>query len=78
MMGTFDATSANEQMTRHAYSSDDGWNRAVERLIESRGALHVRTERSGLPAAALMDIQDAVMNIFSRLQTPKELPSTTQ
>ena len=54
-MGTFTASSANDLMTRHAYSSDDDWNRAVERVMQSRGALHVRSERSGLPAAALMD-----------------------
>jgi tetratricopeptide (TPR) repeat protein len=56
MMGTFTAASANDLMTRHAYSSDDEWNRAVELVMQSRGALHVRMERSGLPAAALMDI----------------------
>jgi tetratricopeptide (TPR) repeat protein len=43
-------------MTRHAYSTDDEWKRTVERMMQTRGALRVRTERSGLPAAALMDI----------------------
>jgi len=55
-MGTFTASTANDVMTRHAYSSDDEWNNSVKRLMQSRGALHVRTERSGLPATALMDI----------------------
>jgi hypothetical protein len=49
-MGTFTASTANDLMTRHAYNSDEEWNRAVERIMQSRGALHVRTERSGLPA----------------------------
>ena len=55
MMGTITNASANELLTRHAYSSDDEWNRAVERFLQSRGALHARSERSGMPAAALMD-----------------------
>jgi tetratricopeptide (TPR) repeat protein/transglutaminase-like putative cysteine protease len=55
-MGTFTASTANDLMTRHAYNSDDEWNRAVERIMQSRGALHVRVERTGLPSAALMDI----------------------
>jgi tetratricopeptide (TPR) repeat protein len=54
-MGTFTASTANDLLTRHAYSSGGEWDRAVERIMQSRGALHVRAERSGLPAAALMD-----------------------
>jgi tetratricopeptide (TPR) repeat protein len=55
-MGTMTDSSANELLTRHAYTSDNEWNRTVERLMQSRGALHVRVERSGIPAAALMDL----------------------
>jgi tetratricopeptide (TPR) repeat protein len=55
VMGTFTTSSASDLMTRHAYSSDEEWDREVERVMQSRGALHVRAERSGLPAAALMD-----------------------
>jgi tetratricopeptide (TPR) repeat protein len=56
IMGTFTESSANELMTRHAYASDNEWNRAVERITQSRGALHVRAVRAGMPSAALMDI----------------------
>jgi len=56
IMGTITESSAKEFMTRHAYSSDDEWNRIVERTMQSRGALRVRSQRSGLPAAALMDL----------------------
>jgi tetratricopeptide (TPR) repeat protein len=55
-MGTFTESSANELMTRPAYASDDEWNRSVERMMQSRGALHTRAQRSGMPAAALMDV----------------------
>lgn len=56
IMGTFTEGSANELLSRHAYASDNEWNRAVERMMESRGALRVRAERSGMPTAALMDV----------------------
>lgn len=56
IMGTVTESSANELMTHHAYSSDNEWNRAVERIMQSRGALRVRAERTGMPAAALMDV----------------------
>ncbi|MGB7984092.1 MAG: DUF3857 domain-containing protein [Terracidiphilus sp.] len=54
-MGTFNESMAKELMTPHAYSSSDSWNRAVERIMQSRDALHVRADRSGLTGAGLMD-----------------------
>lgn len=55
-MGTFTESTAKELMTRHGYASDDEWNRSVERIMQTRGALHLRAQRSSLPAAALMDV----------------------
>jgi tetratricopeptide (TPR) repeat protein len=56
IMGTITESSANELLTRHGYSSDNEWDRAVERMMQSRGSLHARSERTGLPPAAFMDI----------------------
>jgi tetratricopeptide (TPR) repeat protein/transglutaminase-like putative cysteine protease len=64
-MGTFTESSANELMTRHAYASDDEWNRSVERMMQSRGALYTRAQRSGLPAAALMDVIAGYLKLTS-------------
>jgi len=54
--GTFTESTANELLTRHAYASDEEWRNALDRMMQSRGALHVRSERSKLPSATLLDV----------------------
>jgi tetratricopeptide (TPR) repeat protein len=54
--GTFTPAMANELLTRRAYASEEDWNRALERLMESHDSLHARVERARLPATVLMDL----------------------
>jgi predicted Zn-dependent protease len=56
LAGTFTEAMANDLLTRHSYASDEEWRRNIERLMQTRGALYVRAERSGLPSATLLDI----------------------
>jgi len=54
--GTFTEAAANLLLVRQAYASEGEWQRNIERLMQSRGALHVRAKRSSVPSATLLDV----------------------
>jgi len=56
LTGSFNEKIANEVLSRHAYSSDDEWQRNLKNSEETRGMLHLMAGRSNLPAVVLLDV----------------------
>jgi tetratricopeptide (TPR) repeat protein len=56
MNGEFTEATAKELLSRHAYGSDEEWQRNAQQVLEKRDAVHVQAERSNLAWAELVDV----------------------
>lgn len=55
--GTYSRQSAEPLFSRHAYGSDDEWNKNFERMrLENEGVPHLFAEQTGLPPAVFLDL----------------------
>lgn len=64
--GSFNIQSAERLFSRHAYGSDEEWNKNFERLrIENEGVPHLFAEQTGLPPAVFLDLMAGNMKLSS-------------
>lgn len=54
--GDFDEATANDVLARHAYATEEEWNRNWRAAAVHNGMLHSMAVRSGLPAVVLFDV----------------------
>jgi tetratricopeptide (TPR) repeat protein len=65
LSGRFDENSANRLFARHAYASDDEWQRNIHRSEQARGILRLASARTGMTSAVLLDVFAANLKIKS-------------